>query len=62
MVKRTDRKTIIGCCIGMAFDEDGSTFKFKKCAFDNVTVSTDEVEKTAAEQAKDAAEKSEFVE
>ena len=60
--KPTDRKTIIGCCIGMAFDEDGSTFKFKKCAFDNVTVSTDEVEKTAAEQAKDAAEKSEFVE
>ena len=62
MVKPTDRKTIIGCCIGMAFDEDGSTFKFKKCAFDNVIVSTDEVEKTAAEPVKDAAEKSPSVE
>ena len=41
----TDRKTIVGCCNGMAFDEDGSKFKFKKCAFDNVLVSTTEVEK-----------------
>ena len=57
----TDRKTIVGCCNGMAFDEDGSKFKFKKCAFDNVVVSTTEVEKTAA-SAKDAAEKSPLVE
>ena len=62
MVKPTDRKTIIGCCVGMAFDEDGSMFKFKKCAFDNVVVSTDEVEKMATEPAKDAAEKTPFVE
>ena len=60
--KPTDRKTIIGCCVGMAFDEDGSMFKFKKCAFDNVVVSTDEVEKMATEPAKDAAEKTPFVE
>ena len=59
----TDRKSIMGCCNGMTFDEDGETFKFKKCAFDNVIVTTTEVEKTAVEPvpAKDAA-KSEFVE
>lgn len=45
----TDRKEIVGCCNGMAFDEDGSTFKFKKCALDNVFVSTDEVEKTVVQ-------------
>jgi hypothetical protein len=42
----TDRKAIMGCCNGMTFDEDGSKFKFKKCAFDNVFVSTTEVAKT----------------
>jgi len=59
----TDLKTIVGCCNGMTFDEDGSKFKFKKCAFDNVKVSTTEIEKAVAEPvpAKDAA-KSEFVE
>jgi len=61
--KPKDRKTIVGCCVGMAFDEDGSMFKFKKCAFDNVVVSTVEVEKLATEPAKNAAdETSEFVE
>lgn len=60
----TDRKTIIGCCNGMTFDEDGSKFKFKKCAFDNVTVTTTEVEKAVVQPApaKDGAEKSEFIE
>ncbi len=46
--KPTDRKSIIGCCNGMTFDEDGSKFKFKRCAFDNVILSTKEVEKLVA--------------
>jgi hypothetical protein len=59
----TDLKTVIGCSNGMAFDEDGSKFKFKKCAFDNVTVSADEVEKTTVEKVEEqAAENSPFKE
>jgi len=52
----TDLKTIVGCCNGMTFDEDGSKFKFKKCAFDNVFVSKTEVEKVIAEPVKESAE------
>lgn len=47
----TDRKAIVGCCNGMTFDEGGSTFKFKQCAFDNVVVCKKEVEKAGAELA-----------
>ena len=47
----TDRKAIVGCCNGMTFDEDGSKFKFKKCAFDNVYVSETAVGKTVVQPA-----------
>lgn len=53
----TDRKAIIGCHNGMAFDEDGSQFKFKQCSFDNVIVSTTEVEKVVAELVPEKVEK-----
>ena len=41
----------------MAFDEDGSQFKFKQCSFDNVIVSTTEVEKVVAELVPEKVEK-----
>ena len=42
----TDFKTIVGTVCGMTFDEDGKKFKFKTAQFDNLILSTSDVEDT----------------
>ncbi|QDT09144.1 hypothetical protein [Planctomycetes bacterium K23_9] len=46
----SDFTTIIGTCSGMTFDETGDKFKFKRAFFDNVTLSTESVEKAKADK------------
>ncbi len=57
-----DLKTIVGCCNGMNFDEDGSKFKFKKCGFDNVKVSTLQIEEAEVKPVPAKDDTKEFVE
>lgn len=40
----TDFKTINGCVCGMTYDEDGDKFKFKHAMFDNITLTTKEID------------------
>ena len=45
--KPTDRKNIMGCCVGMTFDDENEDkFKFKRAFFDNVVLDTEEVDET----------------
>ena len=42
--KPDGRTKINGCCCGMTFDENGDKFDYKQVQFDNVTVTTKEVD------------------